>query len=100
MGVQQNSYDAHMRAQHSVGEPLECEICSKTFKQLSGYRKHITLFHKNERNFGCTVPMPAPVRVGADHVRYIVIGWNLKHPKEGVIEDRRQTNVQNKPVYW
>uniref|UniRef100_A0A182MP91 C2H2-type domain-containing protein n=1 Tax=Anopheles culicifacies TaxID=139723 RepID=A0A182MP91_9DIPT len=43
------------RSRHGIGETYQCETCLKTFKQPSGYKKHVSQAHNNERNFVCAV---------------------------------------------
>uniref|UniRef100_A0A182NPM3 C2H2-type domain-containing protein n=1 Tax=Anopheles dirus TaxID=7168 RepID=A0A182NPM3_9DIPT len=50
-----DSYDAHMRAKHNVGESFECNVCGIKFRHRGGLRGHNNRKHNNETNCECPV---------------------------------------------
>uniref|UniRef100_A0A182JWY7 Protein krueppel n=1 Tax=Anopheles christyi TaxID=43041 RepID=A0A182JWY7_9DIPT len=44
-----NSYVAHMDAQHYTGEALECNKCFKKFKHATNLRSHVYAMHSGKR---------------------------------------------------
>ena len=45
--------DDHLSAEHQIGTPRKCNICSRLLKSKKGVKQHIRDFHKKEFNYKC-----------------------------------------------